>query len=324
MSAISSGIMLFGFALILGLTGSTKLLDIAARISTFSELIEQPALLLGVIFIVAGFGFKISSVPFQMWVPDVYEGSPTPVAAYLSVASKAAGFAVLVRIFFLAFGSVTDEWAFLFAILAAVSMFIGNLVAIAQNNIKRMLGYSTIAHAGFIMVGLAAVGREGEALGPGVESLIFYLVAYAATNLAAFFGVIAISGAIKSELIRDYAGLGRRNPVLALGMAISMVSLMGIPPTAGFWAKLNVFRAAMETDLVWLAIVGMINSVISAYFYLRVIKAMYLSPYPREEAVQTSLPVNGAMALSVLGVLFMGVVPNYVMDLVGTAVTTLA
>ena len=324
LSAISSGIMLFGFALILGLTGSTKLLDIADRITTFSQLIEQPALLLGVIFIVAGFGFKISSVPFQMWVPDVYEGAPTPVAAYLSVASKAAGFAVLVRILFLAFGSVTDEWAFLFAVLAAVSMFIGNLVAIAQNNIKRMLGYSTIAHAGFIMVGLAAVGREGEALGPGVESLIFYLVAYAATNLAAFFGVIAISGAIKSELIQDYAGLARRNPVLALGMAISLVSLMGIPPTAGFWAKLNVFRAAMETDLVWLAIVGMINSVISAYFYLSVIKAMYLAPSPREKPVETSMPVNGAMALSVLGVLFMGIVPNYVMDLVGTAVTTLA
>lgn len=322
LSAISSGIMLFGFALILGLTGSTKLLDIADRLTSFSQLIEQPAFLLGVIFIVAGFGFKISSVPFQMWVPDVYEGAPTPVVAYLSVASKAAGFAVIVRVFFLAFGTVAEEWALLFAILAAVSMFIGNLVAIAQTNIKRMLGYSTIAHAGFIMVGLAAIGREGEALGPGVESLIFYLVAYAATNLAAFFGVIAISSAIKSELIQDYAGLGRRNPVLALGLAISMVSLMGLPPTAGFWAKLNVFRAAVETDLVWLAVVGMINSVISAYFYLRVIKVMYLSP--REEAVKTSLPVNGAMAISVLGVLFMGVVPHYVMDLVGTAVTTLA
>ncbi len=324
LSAVSSGVMLFGFALVFGLTGSTKLLDIADRLTPFSQLIEQPALLLGVIFIVAGFGFKVSSVPFQMWVPDVYEGAPTPVAAYLSVASKAAGFAVIVRVFFLAFGSVTEEWALLFAILAAVSMFIGNLVAIAQSNIKRMLGYSTIAHAGFIMVGLAAIGREGELLGPGVESLIFYLVAYAATNLAAFFGVIAISGAIKSELIRDYAGLGRRNPVLALGLAISLVSLMGIPPTAGFWAKLNVFKAAVETDLVWLAVVGMINSVISAYFYLRVIKAMYLSPYPREKAVETSLPVNGAMAITVLGVLFMGVVPNYVMDLVGTAVTTLA
>ena len=325
LSAISSGIMLFGFALILGLTGSTRLLDIADRLTPFSQLIEQPALLLGVIFIVAGFGFKISSVPFQMWVPDVYEGAPTPVSAYLSVASKAAGFAVIVRVFFLAFGSVTEEWALLFAILAAVSMFIGNLVAIAQTNIKRMLGYSTIAHAGFIMVGLAATGREGETLGagPGVESLMFYLVAYAATNLAAFFGVIAISGVIKSELIQDYAGLGRRNPVLALAMAISLISLMGIPPTAGFWAKLNVFKAAVETDLVWLAVVGMINSVISAYFYLKVIKAMYLAPYPREKALETSLPINAAMAVTVLGVLFMGIVPNYVMDLVGTAVTTL-
>ena len=323
LSAISSGIMLFGFALVLGLTGSTRLVDIADRLTPFSQLIDQPALLLGVIFIVAGFGFKVSSVPFQMWVPDVYEGAPTPVSAYLSVASKAAGFAVLVRVFFLAFGEMAEEWSLLFAILAAVSMFIGNLVAIAQSNIKRMLGYSTIAHAGFIMVGLAAIGREGEALGPGAESLIFYLVAYAATNLAAFFGVIAISGAIKSELIRDYAGLGRRNPVLALGLAISLVSLMGIPPTAGFWAKLNVFRAAVETDLVWLAVVGMVNSVISAYFYLRVIKAMYLSPYPRENAISTSLPVNGAMAVSIAGVLFMGVAPHFVIDLVSTAVTTL-
>ena len=292
LSAISSGIMLFGFAMILGLTGSTRLLDIADRLTPFSQLIEQPALLLGVIFIVAGFGFKISSVPFQMWVPDVYEGAPTPVAAYLSVASKAAGFAVIVRVFFLAFGSVTEEWALLFAILAAVSMFIGNLVAIAQSNIKRMLGYSTIAHAGFIMVGLAAIGKDGSALGPGVESLMFYLVAYAATNLAAFFGVIAISGVIKSELIQDYAGLARRNPVLALGMAISLISLMGIPPTAGFWAKLNVFKAAVETDLVWLAVVGMVNSVISAYFYLRVIKAMYLAPSRREEPVPTTLPLK--------------------------------
>ena len=323
LSAISSGIMLFGFAMIFGLTGSTRLLDIADRLTPFSQLIEQPALLLGVIFIVAGFGFKISSVPFQMWVPDVYEGAPTPVAAYLSVASKAAGFAVIVRVFFLAFGSVTEEWALLFAILAAVSMFIGNLVAIAQSNIKRMLGYSTIAHAGFIMVGLAAIGKDGSALGPGVESLMFYLVAYAATNLAAFFGVIAISGVIKSELIQDYAGLARRNPVLALGMAISLISLMGIPPTAGFWAKLNVFKAAVETDLVWLAVVGMVNSVISAYFYLRVIKAMYLAPSRREEPIATTLPLNAAMAITVLGVLFMGIVPNYVMDLVGTAVTTL-
>ena len=323
LSAISSAVMLYGMALVFGLTGSTNLLDIADRITSVGDLIDQPALLLGVIFIVAGFGFKISSVPFQMWVPDVYEGSPTPIAAYLSVASKAAGFAVIVRVFFMAFGSMSNEWALLFGILAAVSMFIGNLVAIAQNNIKRMLGYSTIAHAGFIMVGLAAIGREGQPLGPGVESILFYLVAYAATNLGAFFAVIAISNKINSELINDYAGVARRSPVLAFALAISLVSLMGIPPTAGFWAKINVFKAAVDSDLVWLAVIGVVNSVISAYFYVRVIKAMYLGQPSSEERITTDLPLGSALAVVVVGILFMGIVPHFVMDVVETAVGTL-
>ncbi|MEE9247402.1 MAG: NADH-quinone oxidoreductase subunit N [Dehalococcoidia bacterium] len=324
LSAISSAVMLYGMALVFGLSGSTRLLDIAGRLTSLSELIEQPALLLGVIFIITGFGFKISSVPFQMWVPDVYEGSPTPVAAYLSVASKAAGFAVIIRVFFLAFGSLTDEWSLLFAVLAAVSMFVGNLVAIAQNNIKRMLGYSTIAHAGFIMVGLAAIGREGELLGPGAESILFYLVAYATTNLGAFLAVIAISQKINSELIQDYAGVARRNPFLAFALAVSLVSLMGIPPTAGFWAKLNVFNAAIETDLVWLALIGMINSVISAYFYLRVIKVMYLAPPSSDQRITADLPLKAALAIAVIGMLFIGIVPRFVMDVVETAVGTLA
>ncbi len=323
LSAISSAVMLYGMALVFGLTGSTNLLDIADRITSVGDLIDQPALLLGVIFIVAGFGFKISSVPFQMWVPDVYEGSPTPIAAYLSVASKAAGFAVIVRVFFMAFGPMSDEWALLFGILAAVSMFIGNLVAIAQNNIKRMLGYSTIAHAGFIMVGLASIGREGHLLGPGVESILFYLVAYAATNLGAFFAVIAISNKINSELINDYAGVARRSPVLAFALAISLVSLMGIPPTAGFWAKVNVFKAAVDSDLVWLAVIGVVNSVISAYFYVRVIKAMYLGQPSSEEGIKVDLPLVSALAVVVVGILFMGVVPHFVMDVVENAVGTL-
>ena len=220
LSAISSGIMLFGFALILGLTGSTKLLDIADRLTSFSQLIEQPAFLLGVIFIVAGFGFKISSVPFQMWVPDVYEGAPTPVVAYLSVASKAAGFAVIVRVFF---PGVRDGGRGM-GPCSSPSWQRSRCSSetwwpLPRRTSSGCWGYSTIAHAGFIMVGLAAIGREGEALGPGVESLIFYLVAYAATNLAAFFGVIAISSAIKSELIQDYAGLRASEPGPGTGIS---------------------------------------------------------------------------------------------------------
>ena len=316
LSALSSGVMLYGMALVFGLTGSTMLSDISGEIGSLGQLVDEPALLLGVIFIVAGFGFKISTVPFQMWVPDVYEGAPTPIVAFLSVASKAAGFAVILRVFNEAFGPplLMAEWSFLFAVLAAASMFIGNLIAIAQKNIKRLMGYSTIAQAGFIMVGLAAIN------GPGTSGVLFYLVAYAATNLAAFFAIIAISSKTGSDLIDGYAGMSKRNPLLAFALTFSLLSLIGIPPTAGFWAKINIFAAAVDSDLVWLVIVGVINSVISAYYYLRIVRAMYFSPPPSEERLAFAPAATTALAVASIGVLFLGVVPRYLLEIIDTAV----
>ena len=326
-SAMSSAVLLYGLALVYGFTGTTNL-------ATIFEVVGQPAgevpfgsyaLLLGVILIVAGFGFKIAVVPFHMWVPDVYEGSPTPVTAFLSVASKAAGFAILLRVFYQAFGTVAVDWAILFAVLAAVSMTLGNLVAMAQGNIKRMLGYSTIAHAGYILVGVAAIAaRAPEGSEPlGAGGVLFYLVAYAATNLAAFFVVIAISNKVGSDLIDDFAGMGRRAPWLAAVLAFSMISLIGIPPTAGFMGKLFLFNAAITTDLVWLAVVGVVNSVVSVYYYIRVIRVMYLQPAASEEAIPSSLPIRLALAVSGTGVLVLGIMPGPLLEVAHSAAETI-
>jgi NADH-quinone oxidoreductase subunit N len=327
LSAISSAVLLYGMALVYGFTGSTYLAEIAGAISSpapGSPPFGSYALLLGVVLIVAGFGFKIASVPFQMWVPDVYEGSPTPITAFLSVASKGAGFAVLLRVFYTGFPSVSVNWELLFAGLATASMFIGNLVAVAQNNIKRMLGYSTISHAGFLLVGLAAIAdeaREGQVLGP--ESVLFYLGAYAATNLAAFFAIIAISNKLGSDQIDDFAGMGRRAPVLALALALSMVSLIGIPPTALFVGKLYIFTAAVNSGLVWLAAIGVVNSVISAYYYLRVVRVMYLLPSPSEEGVPSSELFQVALGVTAVAVLVLGIIPGPVLDAARNAARTL-
>ena len=331
LSAISSALLLYGMALVFGLTGSTYLPDIADQTRSLTQSGEafggSVALLLGIVLIVAGFGFKISSVPFQMWVPDVYEGAPTPITAYLSVASKAAGFAVLLRVFYTGFDAFDLDWGILFAALAAASMTVGNLVAIAQSNIKRMLGYSTIAHAGYLLVGLAAVAsRSQELTGEptlGPSSILFYLGAYAATNLAAFFAIIAISNKIGSDQIDDFAGMSRRAPYLAFALALALVALIGVPPTGIFIAKLYIFGAALNSDLLWLAIVGVVNSVVSAYYYLRVVRVMYLEPAPSEERVPSSHAFRVALGLSALGVLVIGVVPGPLLRLAEIAVGTL-
>ena len=326
LGAVSSALLLYGMVLVYAFTGSTHLDVIAGSISSGSVPFGSNVMLVGITLIVVGFGFKISMVPFQMWVPDVYEGSPTPVAAFLSVASKAAGFAVVLRVFYVAFGSVDVDWGALFAVLAALSMTVGNLVAILQNNVKRLLGYSTIAQAGYVLVGVAAVAAStpgGGVNGLGPSGVLFYLAAYAVTNLAAFFAVMAIANRTGSDQIDDLAGMAKRAPILSGVLALSMISLIGIPPTAGFMGKLYLFNAAVSSDLVWLAVVGVLNSVVSAYYYLRVIKTVYLAPAESEERITYSSPVLVAVAVSAIGILLIGILPGPLFEITESAVRTI-
>ena len=321
LGAIASAVLLYGMALVFGLTGKTGLLEIAGALRGAEA---SPALYLGVVLLVAGLGFKIASVPFQMWVPDVYEGAPTPITAYLSVASKAAGFALVLRLFSSAFGApfwLAQDWGMLFAVLAAVTMTVGNFFALAQTNIKRLLGYSSIAHAGYIMMGLAAVGLGGEALGK--SGVLFYLLAYGVTNLAAFIAVIAISERVGSDLIAGYSGMARRSPALALALAVGLVSLIGLPPTAGFVAKVYIFNSALQQGLAWLVVIAVLNSAVSAYYYLGVVKSMYLGQPSAGGGVSASWPVSLALALCSVGVLVMGIFPTAFLRLAEAAVRML-
>ena len=326
LSAISSAVLLYGMVMVYGFTGSTSLGDIAARLGEIGLSPETPfgshALLFGIVLIIAGAGFKLASFPFHMWAPDVYEGSPTPITAFLSVASKAAGCAVVLRVFYMAFDNpiVSVEWSAIFAVLSALSMSVGNLIAVRQDNIKRLLAYSTIAHAGYLLVGVAAIASrsaDGDSSGP--SGVLFYLGGYAATNLAAFTVVIAISERIGSDAIDDFAGMAKRSPYLAGVLGFSMISLIGVPPTVGFVTKVYIFGSAVETNLEWLAIVGVINSVVSAYYYLRVVKVMYLSPAPSMEPIGPGLPLRLAVLVAFAGTAFFGLYPTPLLKLATAA-----
>ncbi|CAI8046208.1 NADH-quinone oxidoreductase subunit N [Geodia barretti] len=315
LGAVASAVLLYGMALTFGYTGSTVLETMALSVGDAALDGSRPfgvqALVVGVVLMVAGFGFKVAAVPFHGWIPDVYEGAPTPVTAFLSVASKAAGFAVLMRVFFTAFEPLEVDWALLFAGIAAASMTFGNLAAIAQTNIKRMLAYSTIAHAGYLLVGLAAVASrtmDGVTIGP--ETVLFYLGGYAVTNLAAFFAVIAIADRTGSEGIPSFSGMGRRAPWLAAALAVALLSLTGIPLTVGFMAKLFVFGAAVKADLAWLVAVGALNSVVSAYYYLRVVRVMYLGDPSEGEQPARALPLDLSVAVTALAVVALGLWPQ--------------
>jgi NADH-quinone oxidoreductase subunit N len=310
LGAIASALLLYGMALLYGITGTTMLTEIGATISSGGEA-NRSVLVVAMILLIAGFGFKMAVVPFQMWVPDVYQGAPTPVAAYLSVGSKAAAFAVVTRIFFEALGAkfLSDDWSNVFAVLAAVTMTVGNMMAIVQTDIKRLLAYSSIAQAGNFLVGLAAISVVGSQFTLGASGVLFFLAAYAFTNLGAFVAVIAISQKIGSDQIRDYAGMWKRSPFLSLGLAFCLVSLTGIPPTAGFWAKLYIFNAGVRADLTWLVIVGVLNSLVSAYYYWGVIRQVFTGESEEKTPIRTSPSIGLSLGVAAAGVFVFGILP---------------
>ena len=320
LGAVASAVLLFGMALVFGFTGKTNLGDIARVISgtPVSTLLASPALTLGVVLMLAGFSFKIAAVPFHMWVPDVYEGAPTPITAFLSVGSKAAGFAIILRVFYSAFAvpsMLSLNWGLIFAVLSAISMTLGNLAALPQNNIKRLLGYSSIAQAGYLMVGLATVGLSPARDVAGQSAIMFFLTSYALTNMGAFTAIIAISNKVNSDLIDDYTGMGKRAPVLALVLSLCLVSLIGMPPAAGFMAKFYIFSSAVQHNLLWLVIIAVINSVISAYYYLRVVKVMWFGDPASTEKVPSSGALRLALLLSSVGILLLGIIPGLLIGL---------
>lgn len=315
LGAFASALLLYGTALIYGLTGTTSLAGIAGYIAAHG-IGGSPALLLALIFFVAAFSFKIAAAPFHMWAPDVYEGAPTPVTAFMSVGPKAAGFAALGRVFLIAFGSLQVDWVSLLVPIAILTMAVGNIIALSQTNIKRMLAYSSIAHAGYALIGLIAGGSEG------VASMMNYLLIYAFMNIGAFAVVVLLrSGDVRGDEISDYEGLAKSHPIAAGLMLIFMFSLTGIPPTAGFIGKFYLFMAAVKAGYTWLAVVAVIFSAISAYFYLRVVMLMYMKEPKAEAALARSIPGGLTLAITALAVLIIGVLPSAVIDLARLAVT---
>jgi NADH-quinone oxidoreductase subunit N len=303
LGAMSSAILLYGMALLYGATGSTDLGEIATAI-TRSLKTGNLLLLMADVFIFTGFGFKVSAVPFHMWAPDIYEGSPTPSTLFFSVGSKAAGFAALLRIFvsgnLIAINS-TYLWVMV-AVVAALTMTVGNVVALLQTNIKRMMAYSSIGQAGYLLVGFAALIIHNTPAGDG--AMLIFLFVFVLTNLGAFAGIIALADATGREGIRDFDGYGRRSPAIAAGMGLCMLSLAGIPPMAGFLSKLFIFIAAWQqgSALTWLVIIGLINSVISIAYYANVVWRMFVVEPVKQDRLATPPAVAFTVALSVIGI----------------------
>ena len=308
LGSVSSGIFLYGMSLVYGITGTTQLTDMAAALGSGGA--HDPALVLATVFLVTGLLFKVGAVPLHMWVPDVYEGAPTTITAFMSVGPKAAAFAILLRIFLDAMAPAADIWVVVVAVIAVLTMALGSFVALVQTNIKRMLAYSSIAHAGFVLLGLVAGGPDG------VASVMLYLLIYVFMNLGIFAIIIMMrSGNVSGEAIEDYAGFAKSHRGLALLMLIFLFSLASIPPTAGFFAKFYILVALVEQGYVGLAVIAVLLSAVAAFFYIRIVMLMYMKEeaQPFDLALTPSLRL--AIAITAAGTVGIGLLPSWFLDL---------
>lgn len=295
---LASAIIIYAMSLLYGLTGETHISRIAAALAGGGS---RPALLLASLLFLGGFGFKVAAIPFHFWAPDAYEGASPQIAAYLAAVAKMAAFAALIRIFFGALPAASVHWSLWFGILATVTMIGGAFMALPQRNVKRLLAYSSISHAGYILIGLAVPTQLA------LSSMLFYVIVYALASAGSFFVVVAVSRTYEAENVEDYAGLSQRNPALALAMTIFLLSLLGIPPLAGFWGKLYMVSAAIRGGAEWLAVVAILISVVSIGYYVKIIKEMYLVE-PREDVLE---PASGSLRLAVYGTLALVIVLLY-------------
>ena len=318
LGAFSSAFFLYGIAFTFGLAGSTRLDRVGSYLAAQS-LSDSPLILVGLALLLVGFAFKISAVPFHMWTPDAYEGAPAIVTGFMSTGVKAAAFAAFARVFLAAYEPFSPDWAPVVWVLAAATMILGTVVGVAQTNVKRMLAYSSIAHGGYLLVGLVAANEAGKA------AILFYLAAYAVTNLGAF-GVIALLGSRDRERdrLRDYAGLWHRHPGLSALMTVCLLSLGGLPPTAGFIGKWYIFTAAVAAGYYGLAVIGVLTSVISVFFYLRVVVMMYMQEGTADApSVRVGPAGVAALAIAVGAIVYLGILPTQVLDLAAQSIATI-
>ncbi len=309
LAGVSSAVLLYGLSFIYGITGTVVITEVAKALAVQQVM---PLLVVGVTFVIAGMGFKVAAVPFHMWAPDVYEGAPTPITSFLAIGSKAAAFAVFIRIFVIGMFGLALDWGLLIAILAALTIVIGNLIAIAQTNIKALLAYSSIAQAGYILVGMVNASHQG------VKAMMLYSFLYIFAIVGAFTVIAYYYNIAGSDEIKDYAGLAQRSPLMAAVMVVALMTLAGIPPLAGFVGKFYLFMTVVENYL-WLAIIGLVMSMVSVYYYLMVVLVMYRDKPKDASPIIISMPVKVTLLATMIISFFLGIYPGPLAELVNSA-----